>query len=583
MKNTGALVIAAVIVAAGPPFATVHAQPGTTERVSVSSAGVEGNHDSGLGGLAISAGGRYVLFHSRASNLVAGDTNELLDVFVHDRATGMTERISVSSAGVEANDNCWCGSISANGRYADFYSGARSLVPGDTNDEPDVFLRDRLTGTTERISVSTAGEQANDISSVGAMSPDGRYVAFRSLASNLVPGDTNSRWDVFVRDRGTGTTVRVSLSSTGEQGDGNSGLHPLGISPDGRYIVFDSDATNLVPGDTNGVADVFVRDQLAGTTERVSVSSAGGEATERSGYYSVAMSADARYIAFDSDAPDLVAGDTNGFRDVFLRDRLGGTTARVSVSSAGAEGDDHSGSRVQVTADGQYVIYDSNATNLIPDDTNERTDVFAWDLLTHTTERVSVSFAGEQGNGWSATPSTSLCGLYVAFSAYASNLVPDDTNSKCDVFVHECEDAYVSVSGSVTFQFLDPGAAIAEWVGMRIGFEGLPLGEWTVPLDPDGFYSRSVPRGVLQLSVKHTHWLRRSLAADTTSGNVTGLCFDLLNGDANDDNCVDLVDLSRILLHFDACHPMSDLNEDGNVDLLDLNQVFVNFGRWGDP
>jgi Tol biopolymer transport system component len=182
------------------------------------------------------------------------------DVFVHDRVTGQTSRVSVSSSGEQGNGESRFPSLSADGRYVAFESLASNLVPSDTNGTPDVFIHDRVTGQMTRVSVSSSGEEGNGNSSEASVSANGRYVAFHSSASNLVPGDTNGTWDVFVHDRVTGQTSRVSVSSSGEQGNGNS--YEANISPDGRYVAFGSAASNLVPGDTNGTPDVFVHDRV---------------------------------------------------------------------------------------------------------------------------------------------------------------------------------------------------------------------------------------------------------------------------------------------------------------------------------
>jgi Tol biopolymer transport system component len=215
-------------------------------------------------------------------------------------------------------------------------SFSSNLVVGDLNAFPDVFVRDRQTGTTERASVDSAGVEGNDWSESGSISADGRFVAFHSLASNLVAGDTNAIWDVFVHDRQTGTTERVSVDSAGIEG--NDASNEPSISGDGRFVAFTSFASNLVAGDTNGDPDVFVRDRLLGTTERVSLSSAGAEGGHPSTMPSI--SPDGRFVAFCSRSGNLVPGDTNGnsFEDVFVRDRLLGTTDRVSVGSGGQQG-----------------------------------------------------------------------------------------------------------------------------------------------------------------------------------------------------------------------------------------------------
>jgi Tol biopolymer transport system component len=243
---------------AGPPSANAsHGGPWhVVQLVSVASDSTQGNDNSW--DPSISADGRYVAFFSHASNLVPGDTNNTLDVFVHDRLTGQTTRVSVASDGTEGNGDSFVGSISADGRYVAFASWASNLVPGDTNGRSDIFVHDRVTGQTTRVSVASDGTEGNgDSWGCPSISADGRYVAFASWASNLVPGDTNGRSDIFVHDRVTGQTTRVSVASDGTEGNGDSWWRPS-ISADGRYVAFPSYASNLVPGDTNGWADIFV-------------------------------------------------------------------------------------------------------------------------------------------------------------------------------------------------------------------------------------------------------------------------------------------------------------------------------------
>jgi Tol biopolymer transport system component len=412
---------------------------GTTALVSVSSAEVQGLMESTSH--AISADGRYVAFESKASNLVPGDSNGRNDIFVRDRQAGTTERVSVSSAGVQGNNTSGSPSISADGRYVAFQSFASNLVAGDTNGSSDIFVRDRLAGTTARVSVNSAGTQGNVASSSPAISADGQYVAFDSVASNLVADDTNGWQDVFVHDRGTGATARVSVSSEGEQGNRESSS--ASISANGRYIAFSSLASNLVAGDTNGVEDVFVRDCGScgsGTTERVSVSSAEVEGNAASGHPSInadlLLLVDGRYVAFESLASNLVPGEAGWDYDIYVRDRVDGTTERVSVSSTGEIGNLPS-TLPSISAGGRYVAFESQAYNLVPGDTNGYRDVFVRDRGDGTTERVSVSGTGEQGSFTSALPSISLDGGCVAFSSLASNLVLGDANGYEDVFVRD--------------------------------------------------------------------------------------------------------------------------------------------------
>ncbi len=367
-------------------------------------------------------------FHAQS----AADMRAFAEGSCLPRLHGQTTRVSVDSAGAQGNGDCFSLSLSADGRFVAFDSVANNLVPGDTNGSLDVFIHDRLAGTTSRASVDAAGGQGNGHSQRPSLSADGRFVAFDSWATNLVPGDTNGKGDVFVHDRLTGVTSRASVNYGGFQGNNDS--HSPFLSADGRFVAFVSWANNLVPGDTNGWLDVFVRDRLTGTTSRASVDSAGSQGNNHSSYPS--LSADGRLVAFYSDANNLVPGDTNGWGDAFVHDRLTGTTSRASVDSAGAQGDYYT-FYPSLSADGRFVAFCSYATNLVPGDTNGTWDVFVHDRLTGTTSRASVDSAGAQGNGSSYHLSPSADGRFVVFQSYATNLVPGDTNGNPDAFVHE--------------------------------------------------------------------------------------------------------------------------------------------------
>jgi Tol biopolymer transport system component len=400
------------------------------ERVSVAADGAQGNDVSFIS--SISADGRYIAFASAASNLVQGDANGVPDVFVRDRQTNATTLVSLASDGTPGNDASEWPSISADGRYVAFSSYASNLVPGDTNGDWDMFVRDLRTNATTRVSIASDGTQGNANSSNSpSISADGRYVAFPSNASNLVAGDTNGKSDIFVRDRQANTTTRVSIASDGTQGNGSSAFPS--ISADGRYVAFVSSASNLVPGDTNGVWDIFVRDRQANTTTRVSIASDGTQGNDSS-YTSPSISADGGYVAFLSIASNLVPGDTNATIDVFVRDRQTNTTTRVSLATDGTQGNGASG-WPSISADGRYVAFQSAASNLVPADTNWVSDVFVRDRQTDTTTRVSLAADGTQGNDDAIYTSISADGRYVAFESTASNLVPGDTNSVEDVFV----------------------------------------------------------------------------------------------------------------------------------------------------
>jgi Tol biopolymer transport system component len=439
----GATVLGAFVLSAAA------ASPASTTRVSVSSAGVQGDRDTFAAG--ISADGRYVLLNSLARNLVPGDTNDRYDVFVRDRSTGRTTRVSVSSSGAQARPgpDPWGGStaggISANGRYVVFQSDAPNLVAGDTNRVSDVFLHDRVTGTTTRVSVSSSGRQANGPSGFSTISADGRYVAFQSEARNLVRGDTNHLTDVFVRDLRTGKTTRVSVNSRGAQARCNlsscESTEPA-LSAHGRYVAFESSATNLVRHDTNRLADVFLRDRRTGRTTRVSVDShgrQGGRDRTNNGSNAPVISADGRYVVFHSADSNLVRGDTNRVFDIFLHDCRTGRTTRVSVGSDGRQANAESLGPPSISADGRYVAFTSLASNLVSGDSNDITDVFVRDLSTSRTILASLGDTGAQGDGGSAAGGVAFSAddRYLAFSSSASNLVPGDTNGVPDAFVRD--------------------------------------------------------------------------------------------------------------------------------------------------
>src|SRR6266540_326710 len=313
------LIVLAVSVAALAGASAARAEPGLTTLVSIASTG-EQVMGAGSQQPSVSADGRFVTFITDASNVVPGDTNFACDAFVRDRLTNETTRVSVSSTGAEGDQGGGATAISADGRFVAFTSGSTNLVAGDTNNTLDAFVHDRVTGVTDRVSVSSTGEQADRFSEGAAISADARFVAFQSFATNLVAGDTNNGFDVFVHDLSTGTTERVSVSATGAQGDFSS--FAPSISGEGRFVAFSAVATNLVVGDTNGTVDAFVRDRASGTTERVSVSTPSPFSPGLQGNGSsqnAAMSADGTLVAFDSNAR-LVQPDTNGWRDVFAHE-----------------------------------------------------------------------------------------------------------------------------------------------------------------------------------------------------------------------------------------------------------------------
>ena len=439
-----------VFVGVAVSFAAVSPAVAMTERVDVSSSGAQASR--GAWDASPSGDGRYVAFESESSNLVSGDTNQACDVFVRDRVAATTERVSVSSSEQQSNESPLTGcfgepAISGDGRYVVFTSGASNLVAGDTNDTGDVFVRDRLAGTIERVSVSNDGAQSPDGGGGASIGANGRYVAFSSTSS-LAASDTNgSVADVYERDRVAGTTTLVSITDRG--GEANDGSWAGSISSDGRYVVFGSSASNVVAGDTNETDDVFVWDRLTGRSTPVSVSNRGALGNNLStigGSFTNLndISDDGRYVIFASYSTNLVAGDTNREIDVFVRDRTSRSTRRVSVSASGAEANGASSSG-SISGDGRTVAFDSFAPNLVAGDTNagpgcdrcvDAIDVFVRDLATEATTRVSVTSSGAEVSGsGSFDGAISRDGATVAFLSNAQTLVPDDTNGDPDVFV----------------------------------------------------------------------------------------------------------------------------------------------------
>lgn len=420
-----------------------------TERVSVDSSGAQANADSGLGAPNVnrnylSANGRYVAFWSTASNLVPNDTNGVADVFVRDRVAGTTTRVSVDTNGVEADGASTDPAISATGRFIVFASAATNLVAGDTNGKTDIFVRDVTLGTTTRVSLSSSGAEGNGDNARPDISADGRFVAWHGTSSNLAAQDTNTTQDVFVTDLLTGITNCLSVDPSGVSGNAFSGNPAL--SANGRYVAFHSSASNLVAGDTNLVVDVFVRDRGTFTTTRISTNTIGEEGDYAS--QTPSISADGRYVAFASAATNLVPADTNNLWDVFRKDRTTGVTKRASLNNTLTQGNSVS-QNGSISADGRFIAFISSATNLVANDTNGgsfnlNTDVFVRDMIFNLTYRSSVNSSDVEGDtaGSSYNACISADASTVAFYSGATNLaVGGDTNTAFDVFARSCPSA----------------------------------------------------------------------------------------------------------------------------------------------
>jgi Tol biopolymer transport system component len=376
---------------------------GATILASTTSSG--GPIDRGVGNTTsgLSADGTRVAFESQSTSLAPNDSDADIDVFVHDLGSGRTTLASVAPDGSPgakitesgrtfSADSNWP-DLSADGRFVAFLSDATNLLSADPAHQLfaglQVYLRDLMTGQTVLASVSQSGEPAScrcipTVQGPPSLSADGRFVAFQSNAVNLVPGDTNGTTDLFVWDRLTGTTERVSVSSNGAQADREEITQQPAISPDGRFVAFGSNATTLVEGDTNGLGDVFVRDRATSRTERVSLTNRGRETRPHAGYGSSlapALSADGRIVSFTSSANDLVANDSWPLCcDVFVRDRANGTTERMTIPTGGGtpvRGSGTSGSQA-LSVDGRFVAITSEVS-LGPGDTNGLGDAYVHD------------------------------------------------------------------------------------------------------------------------------------------------------------------------------------------------------------
>lgn len=405
-----------------PVFASV-ARAQVIERVSVDNLGNEG--DAGCLAPSISGDARFVAYESSSALLAPGDTNGVGDVFVRDRVLGIT-RI-VSDGGQFESGHA---SISQDGQFVAFESWSENWLSTDQNGWLDVYVRDLAFGGFELVSVDSAGNQGNRASRNPSISADGRFVAFDSRA-HLAAADTDfDLSDVYLRDRTLGTTTLLSVGNLGQNSTAPA-THPA-ISGDGSFVAFEClDAFD--PADTNGSTDIYVRDIVNGTTTLVSRHPTLGPGDAAS--YAPSISLDGSRIVFDSDAENLAAGgDTNHVRDIFLVDRIAGTCQRVSVGPGGVQSDGFS-QRAAISGDGRFVSFESDATNLVAGDLNGVTDIFVYDTSNGTMHRMTVDGAYFEADSTSYFSALSFDGSACAFSSLASNLAPGDANLVEDVFV----------------------------------------------------------------------------------------------------------------------------------------------------
>jgi hypothetical protein len=402
---------------------------------------------------------------------------------IFDEPGAVTTRIvSLGIGGTPANSHSWEVSISGDGRFIAYSSEASNLVEGDTNGTRDVFRYDRLTGATVRVSISSAGIQANSRSDQPSITYYGEYVAFRSYANNLVPNDMNDPSDIFVRNLQTNTTTLASISSAGVQGNADS--YSPAISGDGRFVAFVTNATNLVSQDTNGLPDVYVHDRLYGPT--VLVSAVDGTGNPGNGdSYTPSISYFGAFIAFVSRSTNLDPNhpDTNGSADVFVRNITNDRTKMISVSFTDVPGNADSYTP-SISGEGQFVAFASDASNLdLYQDLNGRRDIFLHDTYTGLTRLVSKAFNGASANGNSVAPAMSFYGRHFAFPSRATNLVATDLNNHWDVFAYDRQGetpTFLSVSSNL---YGNPGQVIA--VPVLFNSQGRIVDTTTFSIDYD--------------------------------------------------------------------------------------------------
>lgn len=542
----------------------------TTAVVSVSESG--GLGDGGAGDhCLLSADGRVAAYSNGSHNLVAGDTNGRQDIFVHDLDTLSTIRASVSSSGFQGTAPlCLSSGVVAMTPDASrfvFLSGSANLAPC-AFEGGQVYVRVPGSGLTELISVTIDGDRGATSDS-GAISDNGRYVAFTSESNRIVEDDTNGARDIFLRDRLLQTTTRISVSSTGEQHNGVGFTDAPSISADGRYVAFHSDAPNLDFPDSAELCptkdepmrlcpdqeeDVFVRDVMAETTTVLSTTTDGG--------HGAVISADGAFVAYTSGTFSNCQPHQDGYAQVYRVPRTGGTAVAVGVASDGSSGCADK-DEPAISGDGRVIAFISDDNTLVPDDYNNKPDIFVRDLAASTTTRVSIASDGTEANGPSlGAPAISRNGRYVAFESDASNLVEDDTNGGTDVFMHD------RMTGrTIRVSLADSGAqGDAPTPGLFISIGGVSDdGRWVAF---SSYASNLVPGDTNRAT---DAFLRDTLVPPAECP-----------GDANGNGTVAFSDVTSILENWGATYPGStgpgDADHNGAVNFADITKVLENWG-----
>jgi hypothetical protein len=407
-------------------------QYSATELVSTDSEGRQGNSDSFFSNVASSDDGRYIVFESLADNFTSPDSLGFADVFLKDLETGVLIRASNSSSAGQAQGNSYEASVSSDGNRVLFTSDAPNIVSGDTNDTSDVFLRDVATESTTRVSLRDGGDaQIIGPSHSARMNEDGRYIVFVSSAPSVVAGIAGGINHVYLRDNLTNTTTLLSQSDSDVAGNRNS-ARPV-ISADGRFVVFESRA-NLVGGFLDDeLSNIYLRDRTLDTIERISRGSAGGVSNDDS--FKADLSDDGRYVVFESVGSNLIANDNNQVSDIFLWDRNSiSPNKTIRISRRGADEANGASDSGRISANGEFVVFRSDATNLVVNDESTVSDIFAYSIALDEVQKVSRRPEGQVLNAGSTQPSINANGQYLTFTSQSSNLLPNDSNESLDIF-----------------------------------------------------------------------------------------------------------------------------------------------------
>jgi Tol biopolymer transport system component len=489
------LASALALVASPPPASAGPSTNTITGRVSVLPGPTEPQFKGDSTGPIVSGSGRYVVFTSKA-RLSPLDRFDFEDVYLRDLLTDQVELISAQSNGNDAVAPSYAGAVSSDGRFVVFSSLSNALVPGDTNNTFDVFIRDRQTKTTERVSINSSGQQGTASSPANPSVPDemdvsdnGRYVGFATTAPEFgVGGDVNV--NMMVRDRQTNTTESVNVSS--DEVPGNRGSRELSMSPDGRYVAFSTGSFNFGPDNNKNTGDIYLRDRTLGTTTLVSKRTDGTQSFNVS--FDPSISDDGTKVAFVSRG-DMTPGDLTSTDDVFIRNVVTNTTTKVSVDFGGGEADQHA-EDPEISGDGTTVAWRSFSGEYISGGGNGKAHIFRR-VGTNPITRESVTASGALGNGDSTLPSLSTNGKVLVFDSASTNLVTGDTGNK-DVFVrrtpevgpHTTTGAYATAMAA---HFTGgPNPSTATTIGTRI-FQGASPERQVLLLADGAFGTKRAP------------------------------------------------------------------------------------------